>query len=92
MSGTSMTKCDGCGKTVANPYAEPGWIQIHASNDSTRSACVTRSWGAYDDRIHCYKTDFLENVSDFCGIDCLVRALDVKRKPPPEPCKTCGRI
>jgi len=77
MGQVTMWKCDHCGKVVENPCKERGWIQLSPSN-GTHKVSVCRSTGVYNKSS--YENDFLQNVSDFCSVVCLVAALDKKAR------------
>ena len=88
MSEVNVTKCDGCGKRVADHYLEIGWLQITAS--STGPVSIARAAGRKKDG--CGKTDYLQRVKDFCSIECLKDALDREAaKRSAEKCEHCGR-
>lgn len=77
MAQVTMTKCDHCEKRVDNPYQHPGWIQLGASR-GMGPVHLSRATGVYG--ASSYETDFVDGVSDFCSIDCLVAALDKKAR------------
>lgn len=79
MSKVTMTKCDHCGKKVENPYEERGWLQLSADLNN-RSISIARSVGRYNTKTGSFETDFVQSVTDFCGVACLVAALDKKAR------------
>jgi len=80
MGAVTMTQCDHCKKMVEKPYAERGWIQFNGGA-ADYAIAISRSHGIYGPSS--YRTDFLERISDFCSIECLVAALDAKRDEAP---------
>lgn len=71
MSTVTKYQCDHCGKEVADPYLEQGWLKISGS--------MTRSWGVRKNgRDGDGQADFLKDI-EFCGIECLVSAMDALR-------------
>ena len=76
MGEVKMTACDHCGKRVDNPCAERGWITLNGN------ACSPVSVSRYVGRMgpSCYESDYLRRVSDFCGVACLLAALDAKAR------------
>jgi len=76
MGDIRITGCDHCGKRVENPYAERGWLQIAARG--IEAVSISRSVGRMGPTS--YETDYLRSVRDFCGIACLIAALDQKAR------------
>ena len=74
MGKITMTTCDHCGKRVENHYEARGWIQL--THDCTKPVEISRATGVY--KGGSFQTDYLQHVSDFCGVECLVAALDKK--------------
>ena len=74
MGKITMTTCDHCGKRVENHFEARGWIQI--TSGCVKPVEVSRATGVY--KGGSFQTDYLQRVSDFCGIECLVAALDAK--------------
>ncbi len=69
MSKIERTKCDHCGKEVIDPYAETGWIYLSKDGLAVRMGRVDGAPKAFHPR-----------GSDFCGLACLVKALDDQRE------------
>lgn len=88
MSDVTQNRCDHCGKIVANRCEQKGWIHFYAS---ASSVSVSRSAGYYGQSA--FVSDYLSNVTDFCGVECLVAALDAqiqKREVARRTCVACG--
>lgn len=64
-------KCDGCGKMTFDCYEEIGWLHFDGA------VAIARHAGRRHDRQA--QSDYVQDVQDFCGLDCLVKTLDRER-------------
>lgn len=69
-------QCDGCGKIVANRYAEPGWVFFE------RPTVLRIAKGVYENKS--YKAHYLDHVTDFCSAECMSKFADLDKVKDPK--------
>jgi len=78
MGQVTMTACDHCKRKVENPNEHRGWITLGGTDHILEKVYVKRSTGTFGQ--NSFESDYVDRVTDFCSIECLVAALDKKAR------------
>ena len=73
MSKVEILKCDNCGKSTEDYYAEEGWIIFEGLPDF---AAITITHGRRDDGMAITSYRHLTDNLSFCSVECLVEYLN----------------
>jgi hypothetical protein len=83
MGQITMTTCDHCGRKVENPNEHRGWISLGGTEHILERVHISRATGVFAQgpgECSGFVSDYIDRASDFCGIACLVAALDKKAR------------